>query len=60
MVTQTQSVSVHMTTVNLDGDPDSNPDLTLHVLTLSQGTTAVVVTMFTLFGEQTQTVTYPV
>ena len=43
-VTQTQSV--HMTTVNLDWDPDSspdfNPDLTLPVWILSQGTTIVI------------------
>ena len=40
------SLSVHMTTVNLDWDPDSspdfNPDLTLPVWILSQGTTIVV------------------
>ena len=30
--------SVRMTTVNLDWDLDSNPNLTLHVWILSQGT----------------------
>ena len=60
MVIQLQSFSVHMTTVNLDWNADSNPDLTLHVWILSLGTTVVVLTMFTLFGAQCQTVTHPV